>query len=313
MSTNGRTVVTCVTEEGIPKLYSCVDDTGDLREVSLQEMKYILTRFPGYVRNLVIPQVSPPYAVFPTVHNGDLVGTVLCRGVRGTEQYFRVCGMRTGEWYLDDIDEEEAVVRVKRGLIVNASVRGKKIICKVPLRQDVMDTAVKDSKAVVSVGKRVDVALLYITEASNEYGKQLRYAGMEFTGSVEAIEGCIQGFTAQSLMFRQEYLTVFGRADESLALQTIPGRFFVVLPYGIAEKYLLSGKRSVKISRVIVSVLAYRGGSVFDESRVVLSGILGCGEVRGSGGYLDEAVKQLAVEVQKTFKSHVYLRSKQNK
>jgi hypothetical protein len=145
--------------------------------------------------------------------------------------------------------------------------------------------------------------------ASDENGHRLKYAGVEFSGADNEVERLLPVLTKLSLLLREVYHRTFGRADDALMLQHIPGRVFAILPYSYVERLLASGKRQVQISRVIVSTLAYRNNAIFGEARVVLSSVLGSGEVRGSSGHLDAEVRALAEELRQAFKLCIRLHS----
>jgi hypothetical protein len=288
-------------------VYVCADDNGDIKHVPVDLMRRLVLERPGFIRNLTPAGLETPYTRFPAECDGGLPGTVLCRGIHEGVELFRVIGKRGGKWYLDDVDAEALTIRVRSGVIsdtsMRVSARGRRVVCEVPDNPGAFLSS--DSPV---LGVQTDVTLLYVTDAVDEYSHRLRYAGMEFSGG--EVEKFLPGLNDRSLLLREAYRSAFGRDDDALLLQHIPGKIFVVLPYTYAEKLLVSGKRPVRISRVIVSALAFRGGAVFGESRVVLSGVLGSGEVRGSGGSLDSAVRELADELKQTFKMHVQLRSK---
>lgn len=313
MGINSFTVVSVVLERGIPTKYICATDKGTILEYPIEGktgMASLMKWHPEMVRNLTLQQLQPPYAPFPTELNGMVAGTIVCTGMQETERIFRVVYKCDGVWCTKDFDEEETVSRIKKGLIAKAAVHGNKVNCKAPIRQDLIDASSVLAKPKQLMGKKFDTTLWYVTEASDEHGHTLRYAGLEFTGSPETIEPMVAAFKEQSVLFREAYYEAFGRKDEELALQSIPGKLYVVLPYKVAEAILSGGKRAVKLTRVSVSVVAFRGSSVFDEARAVVSGLMGHGEIHGGNGACDAPVRNLIVEVQKLFKQHTYARAK---
>jgi hypothetical protein len=164
------------------------------------------------------------------------------------------------------------------------------------------------------MSEKFKTTLHYVTEASDEKGNVLRYAGLEFTGAVPIIESMLAGLREQSVLFREAYFNDFGRKDEELALQTIPGKLYVVLPYSVAQSLLWSAKRPIKISRVVVSTVAFRRVRVFDEAKAVISGVMGYGEIRGSvGSPCEKALRVLLDEVQADFKIYTQTRAKLTK
>lgn len=315
MLNNSFTVVSVVLEGGTPVKYVCATDSGSILEYPVEGpkgMASLLKWHPEMVRNLTLAQLTPPYAPFPTELDGKVAGTIVCTGVKDSEKIFRVVFKRDGVWCADDIDEEEAAFRIKKGLIAKAEIQGGKVLCKAPVRQDLMDSSSVQTKPKQLMGKKFDTTLWFVTEASDEKGNKLRYAGLEFTSTPEAIEQMAVVFREQSVLFRDDYFAKFGRKDDELGLQTVPGKLYVVLPYQVAETILSGGKRAVKISRVQVSAVAFRGGSVFDESRVVVSGLMGPGEIRGNAGGCDLALRALIDDVLVAFKNHAYARARKN-
>jgi len=313
MGSNSFTVVAVVIERSVPVKYVCATDTGTILEYPVEGAKgmaALLKWHPEMVRNLTVQQLKPPYAPFPTERNGMVAGTIVCQGTRDSERIFRVVYKCDGVWCTNDFDEEETVSRIKKGLIAKAEVHGKKVTCKAPVRQDLIEASNAVAKPKQLMGKKFDTILWYVTEASDENGHTMRYAGLEFTGSPETIEPMVAGFKEQSILFRDAYYKAFGRKDDALAMQTVPGKLFVVLPYQVAETLLAGGKRAIKLTRVNVSAVAFRGGSVFDEAKVVISGVMGCGEIRGSNGLCDATLRNLIADVQKAIKQHTYARAK---
>ena len=314
MSKDSFTVVSAILENDKPVRYICATDAGAILEYPVEGkrgMASLLKWHPEMVRNLTLRDLNPPYARFPTELNGAVAGTIVCTGVKGTDKMFRVVYKSDGVWCTEDFSEEETVSRIKKGLIAKAEVRGGKVISKAPINQALFATSDAVAEPKQLMNEKFKTSLLYVTEASDEKGNTLRYAGLEFTGSVPIIESMLTGFREQSVLFREAYFKAFGRKDEELALQTIPGKLFVVLPYQVAESLLLSGKRPVKITRVMVSAVAFRSGTIFDEAKVVISGVMGFGEIRGSvGSPSDKALRVLLDEVQEVFKQYTHVRAK---
>jgi len=319
-NTNSFTVVSMIVEGGIPVKYICATDTGAILEYPVEGprgMASLLKWHPEKVRNLRAYQLMPPYAPFPTELNGNVAGTIVCVGMRGSERVFRVVYKSDGVWCAKDFSEEETVSRIKKGLITKAEVHGNKVTCKAPIKQEVFDFKEDSEKPKTKPktrrrGKKFDTTLWYVTEASDENGNVLRYAGLEFIGTPELIEPMVEGFKEQSMLLRETYFKTFGRKDDDLAMQTVPGKLFVVLPYTVVEQLLLGGKREINLSRVLVSAVAFRGGSIFDEAKVAVSGGMGCGEIRGCNGASDKDLRKLLEEVQQDILKYIYTRSKNN-
>lgn len=309
------TVVSVVLENSVPVKYICATDTGTILEYPVdgpKGMAALLKWHPEMVRNLTVQQLQPPYAPFPMELNGSVAGTIVCQGVKDSVRIFRVVYKCDGAWCTKDFDEEETVSRIKKGLIAKATVHGQKVVCKAPVRQDLIEASPVVTKPKQLMGKKFETILWYVAEASDEHGNKMRYAGIEFTGAPDIIESMIVGFKEQSILFREAYYNTFGRRDEELAMQTIPGKLFVVLPYNVVEPLITGGKRTIKLSHVLVSAVAFRQGHAFDEAKVVVSGVMGHGEIRGGQGVCEAAVRALIADVQGAFKQYTYARARQN-
>ena len=316
MGKDSFTVVSVIMENDRPVRYICATDTGTILEYPVEGkrgMASLLKWHPEMVRNLTLRDLNPPYACFPMEYNGSVAGTILCTGVTDTGKVFRVVSKSDGVWCTEDLSEEETVSRIKKGLIAKAEVRGNKVICKAPVNQALFATS-DDVAEPKIMSEKFKTTLHYVTEASDEKGNVLRYAGLEFTGAVPIIESMLAGLREQSVLFREAYFKAFGRKDEELALQTIPGKLYVVLPYSVAQSLLWSAKRPIKISRVVVSTVAFRSDRVFDEAKAVISGVMGYGEIRGSvGSPCEKALRVLLDEVQADFKRYTQMRAKLTK
>lgn len=316
MSRDSFTVISVVMENDRPVRYICATDTGTILEYPVEGkrgMASLLKWHPEMVRNLTLRELSPPYARFPMERNGSVAGTIICTGVTDTGKIFRVVSKSDGVWCTEDLGEEETVSRIKRGLIAKAEVKGNKVICKAPVNQALSAVSSGDTAEQKLMGDKFKTTIHYVTEASDEKGNVMRYAGIEFIGAEALIENMLTGLREQSVLFREAYFKAFGRRDEELAIQTIPGKLFIVLPYEVVQSLLLSAKRPVKIQRVGLSAVAFRSGRVFDEAKTTITGMLGHGEIRGVGSPCEKSLRSLVEDVQADIKTYSQARAKLTK